>query len=116
MGSTRQNYWGDNVLGARGNDEFFHPEVAAVNHFRQEMNGQKEDVQMTENGEVLVVNRGKKGAAVVNISGVANFIDVPTGLPNGNYKDEVYGKEFKVKKGRLTGIAAPHRSYILKKK
>lgn len=116
MGSTRQNYWGDNVLGARGNDEFFHPEVAAVNHFRQEMNGQKEDVQITENGEVLVVNRGKKGAAVVNISGVSNFIDVPTGLPNGNYKDEVYGKEFKVKKGRLTGIAAPHRSYILKKK
>lgn len=116
MGSTRDNYWGDNILGARGNDEFFHPEVVAVNRFRQAMDGQKEDIEMTGNGEVLVVNRGKKGAAVVNISGSANFVDVPTGLPAGTYRDEVYGKEFKVKKGRLTGIAAPHRSYILMKK
>ena len=116
MGSTRQNYWGDNVLGACGNDEFFHPEVVAVNKFRQQMNGQKEDIQMTDNGEVLVVNRGKKGAAVVNISGLSNFVNVPTGLPNGTYRDQVYGKEFKVNKGRLTGIAAPHRTYILVKK
>ena len=35
MNSTRQNYWGDNLLGARGNDEFFHPEVVAVNKFRR---------------------------------------------------------------------------------
>jgi len=115
MGSTRDNYWGDNILGARGNDEFFHPEVVAVNHFRQAMDGQKEDVRIAADGQVLVVNRGKKGAAVVNISGSANFVDVPTGLPAGTYRDEVYGKEFKVKKGRLTGIAAPHRSYIIRK-
>ena len=116
MNSTRKAYWGDNLLGARGNDEFFHPEVAAVNKFRQAMKGQKEDIQISENGELLMVNRGKKGAAIVNISGIANFIDLPTGLPNGTYYDEVYGKEFKVKKGRLTGIAAPHRTYIIKKK
>lgn len=116
MGSTRQAYWGDNILGARGNDEFFHPEVVAVNKFRQAMNGQKEDIQSIDNGEVLVVNRGKKGAAVVNISEHANFIDLPTGLPNGTYRDVVYGKEFKVANGRLKGIAAPHRTYILYKR
>lgn len=116
MNSTRDNYWGDNVIGARGNDEFFHPEVVAVNKFRCAMEGQKEDIRQTDNGEVLVVNRGKKGAAVVNISGIANFVDVPTGLPNGNYRDEVYGKEFKVKNGRLHGLVAPHRTYILQKK
>lgn len=114
-GSTRQNYWGDNILGAAGNDEFFHPEVVAVNKFRTAMEGQKEDLQKSENGEVLLVNRGKKGAAIVNLSTSANFVDLPTGLPDGKYLDEVYGKEFKVKKGRLTGIAAPRRTYILKK-
>ena len=36
-GSTRDNYFGNNVLGARGNDEFKHPEVAAVNKFRHAM-------------------------------------------------------------------------------
>lgn len=115
MGSTRQNYWGDNVLGARGNDEFFHPEVVAVNKFRKAMAGEKEDLQFSDNGAVLLVNRGKKGAAVVNISEVSKFVDLPTGLPDGTYVDKVYNKEFKVKKGRLHGIAAPYRSYIISK-
>lgn len=114
-GSTRQAYWGDNVLGARGNDEFFHPEVVAVNKFRTAMAGQKEDIQMSPDGKVLVVNRGKKGAAIVNIAGIANSVKVPTGLPDGTYKDKVYGKEFKVKKGILSGLVAPNKTYILQK-
>ncbi len=114
-GSTRQNYWGDNILGAAGNDEYFHPEVAAANHFRQAMNGQKEQIEVSDNGEVLLVNRGKKGAALVNLSTVANSIDLPTTLPNGTYRDQVYGKEFKVVKGHLKGILAPQRTYILMK-
>ncbi len=115
-GSTRSNYYGNNVLGARGNDEFKHPEVVAVNKFRTAMNGQKEDVQISDNGQVLLVNRGKKGAAMVNLSKSANFIDLPTGLPNGTYRDVVYNKEFKVKNGRIKGLLAPERSYILQKK
>lgn len=114
-GRSASNYWGDNVLGARGNDEFFHPEVSAVNHFRRDMKGEKEDIQISQNGEVLLVNRGKKGAAVVNISKSANFVDLPTSLPNGTYKDKVYGKEFEVKGGRLKGALAPDRSYIIEK-
>ncbi len=115
MGSTRQNYWGDNVLGARGNDEFFHPEVVAVNKFRANMNGQKEDIQINDNGAVIVVNRGVKGAAIVNVTESASYVNVKTSLPAGTYKDKVYGYEFKVKNGRLTGLAAPLRSYILEK-
>lgn len=114
-GRTPDNYYGDNVLGARGNDEFMHPEVVAVNKFRTAMKGQKEDLQFSGNGAVLLVNRGNKGAAVVNISKSANFVDLPTGLPNGTYYDQVYHKEFKVKDGRLKGIAAPHKSYIITK-
>ena len=115
-GSTRQNFYGNNVLGARGNDSFMDPEVRAVNNFRRAMNGQKEDLQKSDNGQVLLVNRGKKGAAIVNIGTFANYVDPPTTLPTGTYKDPVYGKEFKVKNGRLKGIAAPERSYILIKK
>lgn len=114
-GSTRQNYWGDNVLGARGNNEFFHPEVVAVNKFRTRMAGQKEDLKFSDNGQVLLVNRGNKGAAIINISKFANSVNLPTGLPDGTYRDEVYGKEFKVKKGILKGILAPERSYIIVK-
>lgn len=114
-GSTRDNYFGNNVLGARGNDEFKHPEVAAVNKFRHAMRGQKEDLQFSEDGQVWLVNRGKKGAAVVNVGSFANFVNLPTGLPDGTYRDKVYGQEFKVKNGRLTGALSPDRSYILTK-
>ena len=114
-GSTRSNYYGNNVLGAMGNDEFMHPEVAAVNKFRQAMNGQKEDIQTGNDGQVLLVNRGNKGAAIINLSTVAQKIDIKTGLPNGTYKDMVYGKEFKVKNGKIEGYLAPERTYILQK-
>lgn len=115
MGSTREAYWGDNVLGARGNDEFFHPEVVAVNKFRQAMAGEKENLTTGNDGEVLVVNRGKRGVAIINLSTLAHKIDVATTLPDGTYHDTVYGKEFKVKKGRLTGFTAPERTYLLQK-
>lgn len=115
-GSTRENYWGDNRLGAAGNDEYKHPEVAAVNKFRSAMSGEREDVRQCADGAVLVVNRGKKGSAIVNLSKSANVVDVPTGLPDGTYRDNVYSKEFKVVKGRLKGLAAPERSYILQRK
>lgn len=112
-GSSRNNYYGDNILGNRGNDEFFHPEVSAVNRFRTRMNGQKENVRISDDGKILLVNRGKKGAALINLNQYAGAIKLPTGLPDGTYRDEVYKKEFKVSKGILKGILAPHRTYIL---
>lgn len=113
MGSTRQNYWGENLCGIRGNDEFFHPEVIAVNKFRQAMNGEKESIEISEDGQVLVVNRGSKGAAIVNISDKANPLELPTGLADGEYHDEVYGCLFVVKNGILYGTLAADRTYII---
>ena len=79
------------------------------------MKGQKEDIQVNDAGTVLLVNRGKKGAAVINVSHSANYVDLPTTLPAGTYRDVAHGKEFKVKNGRLKGALAPYASYILMK-
>lgn len=111
--STRENYWGDNINGKRGNDEFFHPEVRAVNRFRRLMAWQSETLSSSESGEVISVERGGRGIAVINLCDEARFVDLPVSLPDGNYHDEVYGKEFLVKDGRLSGTATPHRSYII---
>ena len=113
MNSTRENFWGDNLLGARGNDEFFHPEVVAVNKFRKSMEGQIEDVQIAEDGEVIVVNRGDKGAAVINFALESNDVALATALPDGEYKDQVYGIAFVVENGILKGTAQPETTYIL---
>ena len=113
MNSTRENYFGDNLLGARGNDEFFHPEVVAVNKFRKSMEGQVEDVQIAEDGEVIVVNRGDMGAAVINFALEANEVALATALPDGEYNDQVYGTTFVVADGILKGTAQPETTYIL---
>ena len=116
MNSTRENYFGDNLLGARGNDEFFHPEVVAVNKFRQEMDGQVEDIQIAPDGETIVVNRGDKGAAVINFALDKNAVELATKLPDGSYTDTVYGNAFKVENGILKGTAEPETTYIIVRK
>lgn len=116
MNSTRENYWGDNLLGARGNDEFFHPEVVAVNNFRKEMKGMKEDIRISEDGETILVNRGDKGAALINLAIEENPVGLATTLPDGEYTDTVYGQQFKVEGGILTGTALPETTYIIVRK
>jgi len=115
MNSTRENYFGDNLLGARGNDEFFHPEVVAVNKFRQSMEGQVEDIRISEDGEVIVVNRGDKGAAVINFAAEGNGVELATSLPDGEYRDLVYGNVFTVENGILKGDALAETTYIIVK-
>lgn len=113
MGSTRDNYWGKNRIGERGNDEFFHPEVVAANHFRKAMAGQPEAISATADGRVIEVARGKKGASIINISTDKVKMKVATSLPDGTYRDKVYHKKFKVKRGILSGKVEPLHSYIL---
>ena len=113
MNSSRSDYFGDNLLGKRGNDEFFHPEVVAVNKFRQEMNGQKEDIRLSENGEVAAINRGSKGLALVNFSLNEQTVTLPVSLPDGEYADKVYGNLFKVADGNITGTVSPETTYII---
>lgn len=112
-GSTRENFWGKNVLGEAGNDEYFHPEVVAVNKFRSRMCGMVEDLQQSESGEVLLVNRGNKGAAVINLASKARSLDLKTALPDGEYLDVVYKQPFVVENGRLKGVCKAATTYIL---
>lgn len=108
-----KNYWGNNIIGKRGNDEFKHPIVAAANKFRAAMTGQQETVTFSENGCVAHVVRGNKGAVIVNISDKEQTLTIQTTLPNGKYKDSISGKTFIVKKGKITGKAASYGTYIL---
>lgn len=112
-GSTRENYWGYNRIGARGNDEFFHPEVVAANRFRSAMSGQPESIFSAKEGAVVEICRGDRGAALLNLSTDDQKVKLATTLPDGKYTDAVSGKEFKVAKGNLEGRLSPRTSYIL---
>lgn len=112
-GSSRDNYWGDNKIGARGNKEFMHPEVVAANQFRKAMQGKAEKLFFSANGDEVVVQRGKDGAAIINVSTNAEPISIQTSLADGNYVDKVYGTTFNVKNGLLTGNVDPLTTYII---
>lgn len=112
-GRSPENYWGNNLIGARGNDEFFHPEVVAVNKFRKAMSGVAETVTISEDGAVAEVARGDKGAALVNFSSAPQDVTINTTLPAGQYVDAVHGTQFEVKGGKLKGKLEPNASYIL---
>lgn len=112
-GSTRANYWGNNRIGARGNDEFFHPQVVAANKFRAAMKGEPEKIFLANEGAAIEICRGNKGAALINFSDKAQKVKMATTLPDGTYTDAVTGSQFKVSKSTLTGTLAPLNSYIL---
>lgn len=112
-GSTRENYWGNNRIGARGNDEFFHPEVVAANKFHKDMTGFKESIITADNGKAMEICRGDKGAALVSFSDQPEAVNLKTDLPDGTYTDRVHSTEFKVENGIISGTLQPHASYIL---
>lgn len=112
-GRTPEKYWGNNRIGERGNDEFFHPEVIAVNKFRKAMAGHPEQIFTSKDGAVIEVARGTAGASFVNITDKEVKIKMPTTLADGKYTDGIHNASFTVKKGEISGKLAPLTSYIL---
>ena len=112
-GSSRENYWGNNRIGEKGNDEFKHPEVVAVNKFRKAMHGMPEKIKVSTDGTVVEFNRGNSGAAIVNLSKKTAQLSIATTLPDGTYKDHVYGNTFTVEKGILKASLQPETSYVI---
>ena len=114
-GSTRENYWGNNRIGDRGNDEFFAPEVVAVNKFKKAMAGEPEHIFFSKNQAVAEVARGEKGAALVNFSDKEQKFKMETTLPAGSYTDAVSGATFTSKNGFIEGRLAPLGTAILER-
>lgn len=98
------NRWGNNVIGAKGNDEFQSDEVAAVNFFRNAMAGKSETLR-NPNGDtkILQIDRGNDGTCIINLGEATTLDGVPTSMADGTYTDQVSGRTFTVTGGKLTG-------------
>lgn len=119
--SSVDNPWGDNVLGAAGNDEFKSPEVSAINHFRTAMAGKDEKLTNPDNNpQVLMIERGAdiskaaEGAVIVNDSISTVGLECETKLADGTYKDAVSGSDnvYTVTNGIISGTV-PARSVVV---
>ena len=75
-------------------------EVAAINHFRNRMNGKSETYGTS--GNIGFCKRGN-GIILVNMDGAGSVSLGSQGLSNGTYTDEVSGNTFTVSGGTLSG-------------
>lgn len=114
-GASTEDQWGNNKMGVTGSDFYKDKEVVEVNKFRNAMIGEDEKLSNPgDNTDILMIERGAKGAVLVNISGEEiKVTGAETALADGTYKDKVSGKEFKVKDGKLTGTVAKEAVVVL---
>lgn len=94
---------GESKIGERGNDEFFSPEVSAVNKFRTAMEGQPEEFLNGANTGVLIVKRGNKGCVIINLNDSTEAVEVNIALPNGTYIDKANRTKFSCRNSVLKG-------------
>lgn len=98
--ASQGNYWGYNRIGAKGNDQFKDPQVAACNHFRNAMVGESEYLSNFGGNDCLVIERGTKGAVVINLGSQKSNIKLYR-VADGTYTEEISGKEVQVSGGVL---------------
>lgn len=113
-GSNRmQNRAGNNILGAKGNDEFMSKEVQEVNLFRQAMVGQGEYLRnINGNSKIYQIDRGTQGTCIINL-GDAIDIDTPTTMKDGTYTDHISGGTFQVQNGNIRGRLAAKKVAVI---
>lgn len=104
-GSSADDQWGNNKIGEAGDDGFKSANVSALNHFRNEMAGLGETLSNPDGSDakVLMIERGDKGAVILNYSDAEYSLDAPSVLADGTYKDKVTDAEFTVSGGKITG-------------
>lgn len=101
-------------IGDRGSSLFFDDEVIAVNKFRNAMVGESEYLRNPNgNSKILMIERGTKGVAIVNMNSSSTALSSATNLANGSYTNKTNdNRTFTVSNGILKGTL-PARSVVV---
>ena len=94
-------YRGGNI-GDICSTKCFSNEVVAVNKFHNAFNGQSEYI--SQSGNIVYNERGKKGVVLVNVGGNSASVSVPAKkMLDGTYTDQITGNTFTVANGTISG-------------
>ena len=108
---TPRAYMVNIVFSRPGDTAPFDPMLVAVNKFRNAMVGQGEYVRIPSNN-IFMVERGNKGAVLVNVAHETQWVKTATNLVAGSYTDKgSTNATFQVSNGVLTGNM-PGRSAV----
>ncbi|NLK95559.1 MAG: hypothetical protein GX275_10290, partial [Clostridiales bacterium] len=114
QGSDANLQWsGKSKIGDIGNDNFKHPEVVAVNKFKNAMLGENENLRNPDGkNNCIMIERGNKGVVIANM-GSQFDIRCKTSLKDGTYTDTVYGGTYTVSGGNFTGGSIPDGKIVV---
>lgn len=120
-GSSTTDQWGKNQIGIAGDDNYCHPEVIAVNQFKNAMVGLPEKMSNpTDSNSLLMIERGSAGAVIINVSDTDAVLNCSTDVADGTYFDQAAGSKFTVTGGKLSGtvkagaVAVVYNSELVK--
>ena len=96
-GGTNPQFAEQSQLGDAGDDMWKNKSVAAVNHFRNAMDGKGENLQNCGDKSCLMIERSTSdgiqndGVVIANLGGDKSLSGMDTTLDDGTYPDEVNG-------------------------
>jgi alpha-amylase len=112
-GGNGTRFPGQSQIGDAGSNLYKDATVTAVNKFHNAMVGESEYLRNPGGDEqVAMIERGTKGAVIVNLVDGDKQINSETNLADGTYTDKVSGRQFNVSNGRITG-SVPSRSAVV---
>lgn len=112
-GGNGTRFPGQSQIGDAGSNLYKDATVTAVNKFHNAMVGESEYLRNPGGDEqVAMIERGTKGAVIVNLVDGDKQINSETNLADGTYTDKVSGRQFNVSNGRITG-SVPSRSSVV---
>ncbi|MDD6848567.1 MAG: alpha-amylase family glycosyl hydrolase [Oscillospiraceae bacterium] len=114
-GSSQTNMWGNNRIGAAGDNNYCDPEVTAVNRFHNAMYGQDKELKNLNSKAVLMISRGNSGVTIINSGTESVSVNTETTLPDGKYTDYAHGGTFTVSNGTLTGTVGKEQIAVIYK-
>lgn len=106
-GGSQPQFAETSQLGDTGDGEWNNPAVAAVNHFRNAMDGKSEYLQNCNDKACLMIERYAKdgvqndGVTIANMGSDQNLAGLSVNLDDGTYPDEVNGGQLVVKDGAI---------------
>ena len=111
-GGTNPQFAEQSQLGDAGDDMWKNKSVAAVNHFRNAMDGKGENLQNCGDKSCLMIERSTSdgiqndGVVIANMGGDKSLSGMETTLDDGTYPDEVNGGQLVVSNHKIVSGTA----------
>ena len=101
-------------IGDAGSELYKDDEIVAVNIFRNIMEHEDEYMRNIYNGKILMIERGTKGAVIINLNDNDVYIESDTRLDSKVYENHTDdGGSFEVKDGNIRGNIPARKVVVL---